>query len=378
MGARATVACYYFPNYHPDPRNAAWHGAGWTEWELVRHALPRFPGHRQPRVPLWGYEDESDPAVMARKIDVAADHGIDVFLFDWYWYQDGPYLERALERGFLGAAGGSRLRFALMWANHDWMDIHPAPRARPHRLLAAGRVSPEGFVRATDHVIRTCFAHPDYWRLDGALYFSIYELSKLIEGFGGIEETRRGLEDLRSRVRAAGLGELHLNAVVWGRPVLPGEKPIDDVDAVVCSLGFDSTTSYVWIHHQRLATFPQASYAEVRDRSIADWSRFARERTLPYFPNVTMGWDASPRTIASDLHENLGYPHMSALDGNTPLAFRRALEEALAYLERSALRTRVLTLNAWNEWTEGSYLEPDTENGYAYLEAVRAVFGACR
>ena len=74
-----TVAAYYFGNYHPgDARNARQKGPDWTEWKLVREAKPRFPGHRQPRVPLWGYGDESDPAVMARKIDAAADHGVDV------------------------------------------------------------------------------------------------------------------------------------------------------------------------------------------------------------------------------------------------------------------------------------------------------------
>lgn len=68
------VSVYYFPNYRVDPRNEALHGAGWTEWELVKHAGPRFAGHQQPKVPAWGCENESDPTVMARKIDAAADH----------------------------------------------------------------------------------------------------------------------------------------------------------------------------------------------------------------------------------------------------------------------------------------------------------------
>lgn len=61
------IAVYYFPNYHSDERNKMTHGDGWTEWELVKHARPRFPGHHQPKIPLWGYEDESDPEVMAKK-----------------------------------------------------------------------------------------------------------------------------------------------------------------------------------------------------------------------------------------------------------------------------------------------------------------------
>ena len=90
MNDTYTIAAYYFPNYHPDARNAKQHGEGWTEWELVKNARPRFEGHRQPNVPLWGYTDESNPEEMARKIAAAADHGIDAFIFDWYWFDDGP------------------------------------------------------------------------------------------------------------------------------------------------------------------------------------------------------------------------------------------------------------------------------------------------
>ena len=63
------TAVYYFPNWHIDPRNEARHGPGWTEWELLKCARPRFPGHQQPKVPLWGYTDEADSSEMARKID---------------------------------------------------------------------------------------------------------------------------------------------------------------------------------------------------------------------------------------------------------------------------------------------------------------------
>lgn len=67
------VACDHFGNYHRDARNERLHGLGWCEWELVKRAEPRLPGMRQPRVPLWRYDDEADPRDMARKIDAAAD-----------------------------------------------------------------------------------------------------------------------------------------------------------------------------------------------------------------------------------------------------------------------------------------------------------------
>ncbi len=96
-----TVAAYYYPCEHPDPRWDKAKYPGFTEWDLVRKAKPRFPGHKQPKTPVWGYTDESDPKVMAQKIDAAANYGVNAFIFDWYYYNDGPYLEGALERGFL-------------------------------------------------------------------------------------------------------------------------------------------------------------------------------------------------------------------------------------------------------------------------------------
>jgi hypothetical protein len=51
------------------------------------------------------------------------------------------------------------------------------------------------------------------------------------------------------------------------------------------------------------------------------------------------------------------------------------LREVKNYLDRDHLTTPIVTVNSWNEWTEGSYLEPDTVHGLGYLEAIRAVFG---
>jgi hypothetical protein len=370
------VAVYYFPNYHLDPRNERWHGEGWTEWDLARAATPRFEGHQQPKQPLWGFEDEADPGVMAKKIAAAADHGIDCFIFDWYWYEDGPYLQRALEEGFLGAANNGNLKFSLMWANHDWVDIHPAQRSRPANKLAGGTVSEQAFLTATDHMIRRYFTHPSYWRVNGGLYVSLYEIMSLIRGLGGIDKTKSALQHFRERVRAAGLGELHLNAVVWGKQILPGEQGMTNVNDLLDSLGFDSITSYVWIHHQAMPNFPTTSYDEYREANVADFGKFTDLYRLPYYPNVTMGWDPSPRTIQTDRYDNVGYPFTPILAGNTPQSFEQSLLAARRFLDLGKTKPPIVTINAWNEWTEGSYLEPDTVNGYGYLEAIRRVFGS--
>jgi len=373
-----TVACYYFGNYHPgDPRNEARLGAGWTEWELLKAAKPRFPGHQQPKVPLWGYEDESDPGVMARKIDAAADHGIDAFIFDWYHYNDGPFLDRPLDRGFFGARNNGRLKFGLMWANHDWVELFPARRGEVSETIYTGAVTPANFERICSHVVDRYFRHPSYWLIDGCPYFSFYDLSKLLLGFSSLEEARASLEKFRDMTRAAGFPNLHLNAVVWGATVMPWQdKPVDP-KSVVDGLGFDSVTSYVWFHHVDLPHL-ETDYDYVRDGYLRHWDRMKKEFHQPYYPNVSMGWDSSPRTHLADEFGNFGYPFTNTISGNTPARFREALELTKERLMDEPPTQRILNINSWNEWTEGSYLEPDTVNGMAYLDAVRDVFGASK
>ncbi len=373
-----TVACYYFPNYHLDPRNEADHGPGWTEWELVKRAEPRFAGHRQPLVPLWGYEDEADPAVMAKKIAAAADHGIDAWIFDWYWYNDGPFLARGLEQGFLAAPNHERLKFSLMWANHDWVDIHPAKvtaTLAQGRTLYPGAVTPATLETLANYVIEHYFQHSAYWLINGCPYFSIYELTKLIEGLGGVAATRAALQAFRQQVKAAGFPDLHLNAVVWSVQILPGETAIKNPAELLEVLGFDSITSYVWVHHGALQDFPETDYNQAWARYLAYWRAAEQEFDLPYFPNVTMGWDPSPRTVQSDKYINAGYPFTPILAQNTPENFRQVLALTKARLSQRKEQPKILTINAWNEWTEGSYLEPDTVTGMGYLEAIRSVFG---
>lgn len=370
-----TVASYYFGNYHPgDPRNTQMKGKDWSEWELVKAAKPRFPGHMQPNVPLWGYTDESDPKAMAQKIAAAADHGVDAFIFDWYYYNDGPFLDGALDLGFLKARNNSRLKFALMWANHDWLEIHPHKLGTQPPVLFPGTVTPENFDKICDFVIEKYFKHPSYLRVEGKPYFSLYELTKLLDGFGSVAATRQALDRFRAKAIKAGLPGLHLNAVVWGQPILPGEGTPLDAAKLVDELGFDSVTSYVWIHHVGLPQV-QTDYNYVRNQYFKYWTEAAEKFKQPYFPNVTMGWDSSPRANQDDTFGNFGYPFMNTIGGNTPERFREALLMTKQRLLANPTGPRMLNINCWNEWTEGSYLEPDKRNGMKFLEAVKAIFG---
>lgn len=217
---KITVAAYYFPNYHTgNPQNELNMGANWSEWELVKAAQPRFPGHQQPKVPEWGYVDEKDPKVMAKKIDAATKNGIDCFIFDWYMYEDGPFLNRCIDEGFLKAPNCKQIKFAFMWANHDWVNIHPYKRGTEQKLLYNAKVSPKRYDEICDILIHDYFTKTNYWKIDGKAYFSVYDVQKFVDNFGSIEATKSAMERLDKKVIEAGLKGVHWNLVAWGNPI---------------------------------------------------------------------------------------------------------------------------------------------------------------
>jgi hypothetical protein len=375
---RPTILAYYFPDWHSDPRNTAWFGQGWDEWMLLENARPRFEGHRQPRVPLEGRRNEADPAIAAADIETAAAHGVDGFLVDYYWYDDGDYLSGALDNGLLKAPNRDLVDFALMWANHELVDIFPYSQSNGARApqLKDGAIDRAAFERMVDHIIEAYFRQPNYLTVEGRPWFSIYEIGNFITGLGGVDGAREALDWFRARVVAAGFPGLHLDAVVWGFGVLPTAVTVDDPASLLTTLGFDNATSYVWIHHADMEefSFPAGDPVQLRETAFADYDRLAVQLPVPFHPNVTVGWDSTPRISESVPFERGPYPLLPVFD-QTPEQFEAALRRADAFFDDHPTEHPVITINAWNEWTEGSSLLPDTHHRNGFLEALQNVFG---
>jgi len=210
--------------------------------------------------------------------------------------------------------------------------------------------------------------------IDGCPYFSIYELYRFIQGMGSKEKALAALENFRTKTKKAGFKDLHLNAVVWGLQILPGEKVLKNPSDLVDYLHFNSTTSYVWIHHVSPDQFPTTEFSSVQEKYFKKADEFNSIFKVPYYPNVTMGWDASPRCAAHIDYQNYGYPCMSMLVNNTPAAFQKALRQSKDWVDKNLKDNRIITINSWNEWTEGSYLEPERKYGYQYLQAIKSTF----
>jgi len=368
---RPDVMAVYYPHWHNYDHGSSWKGEGWTEWEGLKAAIPRFPGHHQPLKPTWGCFDESDPKWVAKEIDLAADHGIDVFLYDWYWYSGVKTMEEALEQGFLKAPNRERMKFALMWANHDRRDQFCPEFGKDRTVWLPSRHSPRDLRRVIDYGIEHYFRQPNYWQPQGGLFFSLFEATRFVKELGGPQETRKVLAQMNTRMRQANLPPIHWNGMVASPTAA----------AVLLEAGFQSTSRYNVTTARKVRPDFTESYEDVMEAHRQHWKNM-QAATLVDLPVVTMGWDSTPRCRADvpwpfpktskGWYE---YPYGPVVVDNTPERFEQRLRDAAAHVDHDPRQPFAVLLNAWNEWTEGGFLLPEERYGTAYLEAIRRVFG---
>jgi hypothetical protein len=371
---RPEVVAIYYPHWHNYDHGSSWKGEGWTEWEGLKAAVARFPGHHQPLKPTWGYFDESDPKWAAKEIDLAADHGIDVFLYDWYWASGVRCMEEALEQGFLKAPNRSRMKFALMWANHDRRDQFCPEFGKPRTVWLPSRHSPRDLQRVVDYGIEHYFRESNYWRPQGQLFFSLFEATRFVKELGGSEKTKAVLAQMNDRLHAAGLPSMHWNGMVhdvkWA--------------TMLKEAGFQSTSRYGVVAGE-VQPDGTRQYEDMMEAHRKHWDSMLASPMVD-LPVATMGWDSTPRCRTnvpwpfpyspnSGAKPSYEYPYSPVVVGNTPERFERLLRDVSEHVHRDPRHPFAVVLNAWNEWTEGGFLLPEEKEGTKYVEAIRSVFG---
>ena len=362
------VAAYVWPSCHYEERNAEilW-PEGIGEWEIIQKGTPRFEGHYQPKVPLWGYEMDDDPRVMEKWIDLATDHGVNVFIFDWYWFDKGPFLESSINNGFLKASNNQKMKFYVMWANHDvkknyWNHY----KYDSDSLLWTGSVDKENFRIIVDRVIDQYFQKPNYFTIDGEPVFSIFNINKFVRDCKGLEGTKEALDHFREETKKAGFPGLHIQVIGFGGNQLPGILQHDLMQGktnaeLVKYLGISSVTKYNWGGGEGVEDY--IAWGEAAMKRRENWDKAL---DIPYFPNVSIGWDDTPRFPAKGKTHVIHY-------NKSPESFAAYLRQAKEYVEQHPDQPRLITLFSWNEWVEGGYLLPDMRWEYGYLEAVKSV-----
>jgi hypothetical protein len=360
------VAAYIWPSYTGDePRTRIFWPEGIGEWQTVKDMKPLYPGHQWPRKPLWGYVNEADPYVMEMEIEAAAAHGVNVFIYDWYWFDNRPFLEQCLNNGYLKARNNDKVKFFLMWANHTATSLWDKRTAHMHTPIWDGAVDRKTFNFIVKRTIEKYFSQPSYYKIDGKPVYLLFDIRNLVRGLGGVKQTLEALQYFRDETVKAGFPGLELHLTVRSRKYM--EIKLDentDIFTFIQMVGFDGITHYNFFDYANM----RRSYLDVLEDAKAEWKYLCENMNAPYYPEVSMGWDSSPR------FEKISAEYRACSE-NTPENIEKALRMAKEHVDsHPELKAPLVVLNSWNEWTEGTYLQPDDINGYGYLEAVKRVF----
>lgn len=315
------VGVYYFPGWHTRAR--------WTPIE-------DYPE----RKPVLGWYREGDPEVADWQIKWAVEHGITFFIYDWYWSRGNRHLEHSIHDAYFKARYRNMLKFCLLWANHN-------PK---------GSSSVEDCADVARYWIENYFRRPEYFKVGGRPLMVIFSPDRIREDLKG--NARAGLDAMREECRKAGLPPVHLAACI--PDAARAKRAAED--------GYDSVTAYNW---PRLGMAPggdlRAPFATLPDAYRANWEDILKTANIPILLPLCGGWDSRP------WHGDANVVRF----GRTPVLFARHLRDARALLTARAGDPRVpniAIIEAWNEWGEGSYIEPHQEFGFGYLDAIRDVF----
>ena len=342
---------FYLPQFHPIPENNVSWGEGFTEWATVARATPRFPGHYQPRLPAdLGFYDLRLPETRQAQADLAREHGIGGFVYYHYWFEGRELLERPFEEVL--KTGEPDFPFCICWANHTWTWKRDSSER--------GRIVPQDYSEEDDreHIRHLLEAFQDerYIKVNGRPLFLIYLVH-------GLPDPKRTLDLWREEASKAGVAEPYICKV---------ESFSNFTDPA--EFGCDASVEF-WPHGlEAIGVEPVEGRAErFQDNRIYNYEELIEKhlaRPAPPFkryPCVVPQWDNTARfksTGARIIHDS------------TPELYGRWLRAVVEKNAASPPDEQLVFVNAWNEWAEGAYLEPDFRHGRAYLEANRQALRA--
>jgi lipopolysaccharide biosynthesis protein len=347
------LIAFYLPQFHPIKENDLWWGKGFTEWKNVARAVKMFDSHRQPRIPEeLGYYDLRMPEVQQKQASLAREYGLSAFCFYHYWFSGEQLLVDPID-SFLDNSAID-FKFLLCWANENWTRSWDGM----NKNILKEQLYTDGWGREYASSILKYITSNKYYTRDEKPVLLIYNVS-------AIPQCKSAMNDIRDYFRENGVSEIEIVAV-WFYGV---ELDIELYGVDSFSEFSPHRLDFVGIDVQQIdglnADFKGNiySYEAVAQGKIGKVQSGENEDLSL---GVMCGWDNTARRMEkSDIFH-----------GSTPAMFRNWLNESYRYsLSKSvaASSTEMLFINAWNEWAEGTYLEPDTVYGRAYLEAVKSV-----
>jgi hypothetical protein len=351
---RPKVLAFFLPQFHPIAENDVWWGEGFTEWTNVEAATSWHPGQRYPRLPArtLGRYDLTCVEVPRLQSELARAYGIDGFLVYHYWFSGKRLLEAPMD--LVLANPDVDFPYALVWANENWTRSWDGLDAD---VLIKQEYEP-GWESGLFSSLLPHLQDKRYLHVDGHPLVVLFKP-------GLIPDLGTSVSELRRLAEEQGVGQLHIAGILHERHVPAKLQAIAAVDS--------------WIEFPPLSG---PSPVEVTDQVIE--AEGARGKVYSYrglvdeqhflplvqgrrvHPGVIPSWDNTPRRKTG----------ASSFVGSNAADFRRWLIDVRKHLaSRSAPGEMLVCINAWNEWAETAYLEPDQLTGVANLEAVRSAFG---
>lgn len=341
------LIAYYLTQFHPTPENDAWWGKGVTEWDNVAHAVPQYLGHYQPRLPgELGFYDLRLKENIIRQVELAKMYGVFGFCFYYYWFDGKRLLEKPLNL-FLENKD-IQFPFCLCWANESWTRSF---FGSSWEVIMEQKHTVESY-RAFIRDVVPCLLDERYISINGRKILQIYRPEN-------IPACDQIIKYWREYCRRQGI-ELYLIGCIMNEP----QKDL-------LSQGFDAISEF-----QLGAVLPYCkkinseisfvnpnfygsiySYADLVSNKIYEIN-FNKKKL---YNAVMPMWDNTPRR-----NDKGGM----IFDGANPELYKQWLKDIIRHnRKRDDLDDNLVFINAWNEWGEGAYLEPDQRYGYAYLQA---------
>lgn len=350
------AVAFYLPQFHPIPENDRWWGPGFTEWTNVTRGRALFDGHDQPRRPgALGYYDLRTHETQVAQAALARRYGIHGFCYHYYWFAGRKLLNGPIDH--MLASPDIDLPFCVCWANENWSRNWDGLHLD---VLLEQQYSLDSNVALIREFI-PMMRDPRYIRHDGKPVLIVYRIA-------AIPDWRETARLWRDECRRAGIGEIHLCAVRFDLEPLEGQPGDHGLDAYVLFPPHEMARHDARVHARGLDPAfcgDLFSYDAVVDEDLA---RFADGTPWPVHRGAMLRWDNMARRGV-----NARIYH-----GASPFSFRRWMK---GIARQDAVRPgaggdSLMFINAWNEWAEGSYLEPDESWGDAGLEAVRSAIAA--
>lgn len=340
---RPLTVAFYLPQYHSIPENDEWWGKGFTEWTNVRKATALFDGHDHPRRPAdLGYYDLTTAGVSGQQAELAQANGVDAFCFYYYWFAGKRLLERPVDDY---VERGPDFPFCISWANENWTRRWDGQ----DQSVLIGQDYGEGTAEQIFLDFLPYLQDPRYLRNAGRAVIVVHRVDHLPDAL-------QFARTWRALATEHGVGPLQLIAA----ETKPGIRP--------APFGFDAVCEFPPVGSNTLAAarlLPPAGLSPSFRGRIMSYPRMVdrfMRRPDPGFVRyrgVAPGWDNTARRSSSS----------TVYMDSSPEGYRRWLQFARASEARR--QHGMVFINAWNEWAEGSYLEPDETHGTDYLTATR-------